>query len=456
MDMEARTTSRWITVAGLLTATVGIGIAWASGYEFRTIFPPGIFVLPMVASVVAVKRWHWPPLVTVVIALYIAAGILTNDGSNVLAGHRGSGVAVGRWIQLIGLLIATISGVVCWSLQAGASLQKRRLLSIAGVLFGSPICAEFLQAYLSFDAVSLPSMLFFFAPLYGGAALLIREAAVRTGRGWGGILLLAGAFGLLMPGVIDLAMWGEQRSDIPYWTDLRLPTLIPALGWSVYPMTAWVLGHIVMSIGTPLAILDGLVPSLRGQPLLRWWSILLLVILFFVVAWLVHTDGRDRYGFIPTLSQLASVTGVVAALVLIAFSPIGRPLTPRSRSWTPGWMVTFVVGLIGLVANSLGPSNWAGTAWMWAVILTVSASVLWFSHSPTWGTPQTTGLACGALTAQTLMGFLAPSPEGMDPFFKYMLHSVLLVLVLGVCIRARRTSQTPTPPAHEYIEAACV
>ncbi|MCC6509772.1 MAG: hypothetical protein IT423_11730 [Pirellulaceae bacterium] len=448
--------SRWNIVAGLLTATLGIGIVWASGFEFRTVIPPGILVLPMVAGVVAVMRWHWPPLVAAVIALYIATGILTNDGLGVLAGHSGYGVAVGRWIQLIGLLIATILGTVYVWRQVGASWQKRRLLSIAGVLLGSPICAEFLQAYMSFDAVSLPFILIFFAPLYGGAALLIREAAVRTGRGWVGILLLAGAFGILMPGVIDLAMWGEQRSDIAYWSDLRLPTLIPALGWSVYPMVLWVLGHIVMSIGTPLALLDGLVPELRGQPLLRWRSILLLAMLFFVVAWLVHLDGRERYGFIPTNSQLASVTAVAAGLVVIAFSPFGRPITLRFRRWTPGWMETFIVGLLGLVADAFASPNWAGTAWMCAVISTVSACVMWFARSPTWGLHQTTGLACGALTAQTLMGFLAPSPEGMDPFFKYTLHSVFLVAVLGICARARKTSQTPRQSAHDYIDATSV
>ncbi len=447
--MKSRMLSRWTSVGGLLTAAVGIGIVWASGHEFRTVIPPGIIVLPIIAVVVAVVRWDWMPVIAAFVALYIATGILANDGSIALVGQRGSGVAVGRWVQLIGLLIAMVSGAVCLSLQVVA-VQKRRLLCIAGILIGSPICAEFLQAYLSFDAVSLPFMLVFFAPLYGGAALLIREAAVRTGRGWSGILFLAGAFGLLMPGVIDLAMWGEQRSDISYWSDLRLPTLIPALGWSANPMTGWVLGHVVMSIGTPLALLDGLVPSLRGQPLLRWWSIILLVILFVVVAIFVHVDGRVSYIYVPSFAQVASVSAVAAGLVLIAFSPVGRPLTSRSRSWTPGWNTTFLVGLIGQAASGLGSWNWGGFAWMWAVILTVSASVQWFARSPSWGLVQTTGLASGALMAQTLMGFLAPDPEGMDPVFKYVLHTVFLVLVLGVCILARKTSQTHGYSTPEY------
>ena len=72
---------------------------------------------------------------------------------------------------------------------------------MVALLLGAPVCAELLQAYL--DITGDPcsrwcSLVFFFAPLYGGAAVLIREVAVRTGRGWPGRLLLAAAFGLLM------------------------------------------------------------------------------------------------------------------------------------------------------------------------------------------------------------------------------------------------------------------
>jgi hypothetical protein len=326
-------------------------------------------------------------------------------------------------------------------------MRTKKLLAITGLLFSSPICAEFLQAYLPYtgDVAWLLIGLLFFAPLYGGAALLIREAAIRTGRGWVGILFMSGAFGVLMPGLIDLAMFGEERSDIPYWNDLRLPTLIPELALSAHPTSSWVLGHVIMSVGTPLAILDGLVPALRGKPLLRWWGLLLLVVSFAVCAWLTHMDGRKSYGYVPSPAQVVSVTAVAAGFVLIAFSPIGRPLRPRSRGWTPGWHLSFVAGLIGFAAYTLTPPNWVGFTVMLAVVVTISASVLWFAYSQDWGLAQATGLACGALTAATLIGFLTPLPVGAAPFGKYAQSAFLLVLVLGICLLARKTSQTPTP-----------
>lgn len=322
-----------------------------------------------------------------------------------------------------------------------STMRKKKLLATMSVLFGSPICAEYLQAYLSFtgDAAQLLFGLFFLAPLYGGTALLIREAAVRSGRGWVGILLMAGAFGVLMPGVIDLSMLGEQRSDLPYWNELRLPTLVPALGLSAHPMSIWVLGHVTMSIGTPLALLDGLAPSLRGRPILRWWGILLLAVLFAVFAWSVHQDGRTTYGYVPGTAQVATVAAVAAALVLIAFSPIGRPLPRRPRSWTPGWRLSFAGGFIGLLACDLAPPTWAGFAVVWTAIVLASASILWFARSPDWGLAQITGLACGAITARTLVGFLVPVPEGVEPIAKYAHNAVFLVLILGICVLAGNT-----------------
>lgn len=206
-------------------------------------------------------------------------------------------------------------------------------------------------------------------------------------------------------------------------------------------MTSWVLGHIVMSIGTPLAILDGLAPSVRGKPLLRWWGIVLLGLLFALVALAVHSDGRNSYDLVPTAIQMASVSAVVVGLILIAFSPAGKPLKPRSPRWTPGWNFAFAVGLIGQAASGLGPWDWVGFAWMCAVILVVSTSVLWLAYSPDWGVPQITALACGALAAQTLMGFMAPAPEEMSPIFKYLLHAIFSLLVLCVCLKARTNSQ---------------
>lgn len=143
---------------------------------------------------------------------------------------------------------------------------RRRILPLLGVFLGAPVAAEYLQAYLPFTGELWASLfgIVFFAPLYGGAALLIREVAVRTDMGWPGTLLLAAAFGVAMTGIIDLSKFGEERPDVPYWAELREPTLIEPLGVSVAATLSWTAGHVMMSVGAPLALLYALAPRTAG------------------------------------------------------------------------------------------------------------------------------------------------------------------------------------------------
>jgi hypothetical protein len=94
--------------------------------------------------------------------------------------------------------------------------------------------------------------------------------------GWTGIVLLSAAFGLAMPGLVDLSLFTEHDRDIAYWTDMRQAILVEPLGISVYSAISWVSGHILMSIGAPLALLDALAPhqaiAIRRYATIRHWS----------------------------------------------------------------------------------------------------------------------------------------------------------------------------------------
>ena len=78
--------------------------------------------------------------------------------------------------------------------------RRHDLWSIAALYFLSPLVGEFL---LGTQAITQLGGLLILAPLYGGGAVLIREVARRTGRGWPTIVLLAAAYGLLEEGPID-------------------------------------------------------------------------------------------------------------------------------------------------------------------------------------------------------------------------------------------------------------
>ena len=93
---------------------------------------------------------------------------------------------------------------------------------VLALLVLSPIGAELLAAYNDTTGrpLALLGNLVFFAALYGCPALLIRELARRTGRGWPAILLLSAAAGLLQAGVLDQSLFSESYDDVRGWEEI--------------------------------------------------------------------------------------------------------------------------------------------------------------------------------------------------------------------------------------------
>jgi hypothetical protein len=90
---------------------------------------------------------------------------------------------------------------------------------VAGPVFllvATPLFAELLSSYLasSGDLVAGVGVIVFLAPLYGGAALAIREVTVRNGLGWPARLTLAAGFGVLMPTLVDGSLFLSSNNEV--------------------------------------------------------------------------------------------------------------------------------------------------------------------------------------------------------------------------------------------------
>jgi hypothetical protein len=66
------------------------------------------------------------------------------------------------------------------------------------------------------------------APMYGGGALLIREVARRAGRGWPTMLLLAVAYGVLQPGLLDQSLFNPSYEGYDFQSAAHVPALASA------------------------------------------------------------------------------------------------------------------------------------------------------------------------------------------------------------------------------------
>lgn len=103
---------RMVTIAGLVIGAIGIAVLWAAGTPFPFYPPPGILILLGGALFIGLAPWRWGPAVGTALGVFIIVGFLLSGGLSNLVGSAGLGVAVGQGIQLAGVLLALITGVL--------------------------------------------------------------------------------------------------------------------------------------------------------------------------------------------------------------------------------------------------------------------------------------------------------------------------------------------------------
>jgi hypothetical protein len=102
-----------MTVAGLVIGASGIAVLWAAGVEFPLYPPPGIIILLAGTLFVGFGPWRWAPAVGAFLGLFVLVGFLISPrGVPNLLGEAGVSVAIGQGIQVIGVVIALIGGVI--------------------------------------------------------------------------------------------------------------------------------------------------------------------------------------------------------------------------------------------------------------------------------------------------------------------------------------------------------
>ena len=261
-----------------------------------------------------------------------------------------------------------------------------RVVGVTALLLGAPVFAELVQSYLDITG-ELGGTLFlvvFMAPLYGGVALLVREVAVRTGRGWPGRLLLAAAFGVLMPTWVDLSLWTPQTAEeIELWGDIRG---VSVAGVSVLALSSWALGHVVMSVAAPLAVVEGLLPAGRDRSWLGWFGITVLTLLGVGVAALVRFDEEGPAAE-TSVTGFAVSLALAAALAALAFTSLGRPVgaVDGRRTWGPAALGATAFGLMAVF--DLAPASWVGLVMVWGSAVTAGPERARAGARPRAGSP---------------------------------------------------------------------
>jgi hypothetical protein len=334
-------------------------------------------------------------------------------------------------------------------------LWLRRIAPALGVFFLAPLMAEYLIGYDSStgDFAVLLAGLMVLAPLYGGPALLIREVARRTGRGWPTMILLAFGFGLLQAGLIDHSLFNLSYRDIDYWQDQLAPTYIPALGIVVDPTIDFILGHVIWSFCIPIAIVETLVLRRSTMPWLGKPGLILTSVLYILAAVLIFTDHVESEQFLPSTPQLIGAVLAVVAFFVAAFIAGRRPRPPVDRPAPNPWLVGAVAFavlnlsfIIEIVFALLEIGVTIDASW-WDVALTVvplgglAIVVARWSRWAGWGAAHRLALAGAALLTRAWLAFLV-QPLGDVALYDKLIHNAVFALggliLLGAAARAAR------------------
>lgn len=339
-------------------------------------------------------------------------------------------------------VLVVVSGV-----EAPAGSARRRRAAVLFLLLATPASAELLASYLSDtgDALAGLGLIVFLAPLYGGAAVLIREVSVRTGRGWPARVLLATAFGVAMPTLVDASLFSSENADVDNWDQIMHTTVIGGSGISAYALVTWVAGHVVMSICAPVAVAEGLAAGDRRRPWVTTKPLIALALLGLAVAVLIRVD--DPTGE-PSLSQTLVSAGCVLALAAAAFGPWGRARPAHTDSAVARPIMAAALGFALMLAFDLAPISWLGVCVEICVLIVAWVFVDRRAGSIRWGWRHIAALGYGAILGRALIGFLVPVPADVDAVAKYAQNVLLLALVimLGLILRSIvKTPPTATP-----------
>ena len=212
------------------------------------------------------------------------------------------------------------------------SHPQRSILAAVTLFFIAPLVAEFLLG--DFPATWLP-LIIVLAPMYGGGALLIRELARRTGRGWPTILLLGVAYAIIEEAFTTQTLFNPDIFGMHM--HLLSHAWIPALGigawWTLFMLNV----HAFWSIGVSIALVEGLFPSRARTPWLGNVGLSVAAVLFAIgvvynTAYTFHHDP-----FRATHTQFIVSASVVVVFVIAAFliPPASRNQSDSTREPRP-------------------------------------------------------------------------------------------------------------------------
>jgi hypothetical protein len=192
----------------------------------------------------------------------------------------------------------------------------------------SPAIAEMMSGSCPPLEFFNPFCFLFLVGLYGCGVVLIRETAIKWNKGWGAILLMGAAYGIVEEG-LAVKSWFD-----PGWMDLGY---LGVYGRFMGTNTIWAvwltLYHMVISIAVPIMLIDLFYPQLKGKRITDDKDYRNLVIIMFLDCILIFAALNP---YIPPAGPYLLAAAATVLLVYMAYR-LPTPLIGARPAGTPDW-----------------------------------------------------------------------------------------------------------------------
>lgn len=308
----------------------------------------------------------------------------------------------------------------------------RRVAPAFALFFLSPFVAEMLLGDFAIDAIWI---MFFVAPLYGGGALLVREATRRLGLGWPTLLLFALAYGILEEGVILQTLFNPNYLGLHLLSHGYVPALGMSAWWTPFVLTL----HTVWSISVPIAVVETLFAERRTQPWLGNLGLGVTTLLFVLGAFLMHAGTRKQDPF--SASNLQVISAWIAIAVVVGLALRWRPKTDLPSGAVPkAWIVGVIALLLGIAFMKVPYVlvNWPRAGAQWAVDLIGFGLLFVFARRAAWTSLHTLAAAGGAMLAYAYHAFGQEPVVGSKGAIDLVGNAVFAIVAIVLLILATK------------------
>jgi hypothetical protein len=319
---------------------------------------------------------------------------------------------------------------------------RRKISAVIALFFVAPLVAEYLLGDLP---LTLLSALIVMAPAYGGGALLIRETARRTGRGWPTMLMLGAAYTLIAEGLVTQSLFNPDYLK-KHW-HLLDPAYIPALGiggwWTLFMFNL----HTFWSMGVSIALVEALFPEEAEAPWLGWVGDSVVALVFVLGSVANFGIGFKQNQFVASPGQLVGVAVLSVLVMVCAFlipALIGRTVDGIAPSpWITGG-AAFVLGM-GVMYTPL-KWGWGAVGAMLAIDAVFLVLVSLFSRQNGWSALHTLSLAAGGALCYGIHALFVQRPLVGGLLGMRISTAVCLAGVIGlIWLGARRVVRFQRP-----------